>query len=239
MRKITWVVGLAACVLAGGVGCGKKTEEQAAPEKGGERSAQVGDLSGKYTIQSATNPGGGGGYKGTVNITKTGDVYKLAWAIPNSPPYSGVALTEGSTLAVGWGMGARYGVVVYRINGGKLSGKWATAGSGPTPGTEELVGPDGLNGVYTITSGKGPDGKSYSGTVSITPSGSTYAVRWALANETYSGVGIREGDTLIVGWGEAGQGAGAVSYQVSGSSLVGKWATPGGTALGTETIARN
>jgi hypothetical protein len=245
MRSAIWIVGLAACAFVGGVGCGKKSgDESIGPEgkaQGGLEgpSAAVGDVSGTYTITSATNPGGAGGYKGTVTITKKGGVYTLGWAIPDQPAYSGVAIAQGGTLAVGWGMGSRYGVVVYRVEGGKLTGQWATAGSGPTPGTEVLEGPEGLNGTYKIVSAKSPDGKTYSGTVAITPTGSTYSVKWTLPSESYSGVAIKEGDLLVVGWGEAGKGAGAVSYQVRGNILAGSWASPGGTQLGTETLAKN
>lgn len=239
MRGALLTIGLAACVIAGGVGCnfGKKEEGSSASSQSG--GAAAGNVAGSYTIKSSANPGGGGGYKGSVNITQTGDVYKIGWTIPNSPAYSGVALLDGSTLGVGWGMGAQYGVVVYRVNGGKLSGKWATAGSGGTAGTEDLEGPEGLNGTYNVVSAKAPAGGSYTGTVTITPSGATHSVKWNLSNGSFSGVGIRQGDLLIVGWGEAGKGAGVVSYQVSGETLTGVWATPGGTQLGNETIGRN
>lgn len=240
-------IGLAACLIAGGSGCnrGSGGEEQVAPagaaaNPGGGTAAgtAAGNVAGSYTITSAANPGGGGGYQGSVAITPTGDIYKVAWTIPNSPPYSGVAILEGSTLGVGWGMGAQYGVVVYTINGGKLSGKWATAGSGSTAGTEVIEGPEGLSGTYKVVSAKAPAGGTYTGSVTITPTGATHSVQWNLSNGSFSGVGIRQGNLLIVGWGEAGKGAGAVSYQVSGSTLTGVWASPGGTQLGSETISR-
>jgi hypothetical protein len=237
MRDSFWRIGLAACLVAGGVGCnlGSKGEDATGPEGPGKATA---DLAGTYSITSAANPGGGGGYQGSVSITPAGDIYKIAWTIPNSPSYSGVAILEGSTLGVGWGMGAQYGVVVYKINGGKLTGRWATASSGATAGTEVIEGPEGLSGTYNVVSAKSPSGSSYTGTVTLTPTGGTHSVQWNLSNGSFSGVGIRQGDLLIVGWGEAGKGAGAVSYQVSGSTLTGVWAVPGGSQLGSETIAR-
>ncbi|MCK6586119.1 MAG: hypothetical protein HUU21_26645 [Polyangiaceae bacterium] len=237
-------MGLAACLIAGGVGC-NKGEEQVSPagavepsRGGGTATGAAGNVAGSYTITSAANPGGGGGYQGSVSITPAGDIYKIAWTIPNSPPYSGVAILEGATLGVGWGMGAQYGVAVYTINGGKLTGRWATASSGTTAGTEVIEGPEGLSGTYKVVSAKAPAGGSYTGTVTITPTGATHSVQWNLSNGSFSGVGIRQGNLLIVGWGESGKGAGAVSYQVSGTSLTGVWATPGGTQLGSETITR-
>jgi hypothetical protein len=135
-------------------------------------------------------------------------------------------------------MGSQYGVVVYRVSGGKLSGRWATGGSASDVGTEDLEGPEGLSGTYKVVSSKTPKGGSYTGTVTITPAGGTHTVQWNLSTQSFSGVGIRQGDLFIVGWGEAGKGAGVVSYQVSGSTLTGVWAVPGGTQLGNESISR-
>jgi eukaryotic-like serine/threonine-protein kinase len=230
-----WLFVFAALGLAGGVRCkGSSDSNRAAPPK-----TELGDLSGQYAITSASNPGGSGGYQGSVRITKEGDIYKLVWAVDNSPPYQGVAIPMDQTLAVGWGMGARFGVAVYQVRGGKLFGRWATANSGPRSGVEELEGPEGLQGTYRIVTGKAPEGGgSYTGTVSILPSGDTFTVTWTLPTVAYSGVGIRQGDLLIVGWGEAGQGAGVVGYQGSGSKLTGVWATPGGTVLGSEVLTK-
>lgn len=195
-----------------------------------------GDPSGDYTIRSASNPGGGGGYAGTVHIEKTEGPHLLSWNIKNSPPYKGVGLIADKQLAVGWGMGERYGVAVYMFVAGKAAGRWAHAGM-KSVGTENLDGPASLDGVFKITKGI-VDGKNYTGTVTIKPTGSTYAVTWKLPSETYSGVGIKEGDTLTVGWGVGGKGAGVVSYTMNGSTLDGKWATPGGTSLGSEVLAK-
>lgn len=228
-------------VAAGAAGCKRSDDQDARAES----NVQVGaaapaDFAGSYTIASASNPGGAGSYNGAVNINRKGEVHSLTWLITNSPGYSGVALAEGNTLGVGWGMGKKYGVVVYRVQPGKLVGRWATAESGPVPGSEELAGSPNLEGSYTIVSGKNPNGGSYSGTVSITPNGDTYTVQWVLqGSEGYTGVGIREGDLFIVGWGEAGKGAGVVSYVKNGNSLVGKWAAPGNRALGKETLSKN
>lgn len=237
MQSFLRVAGIAVCI-AGGVGLGCKSSDGGAAGEKGASAGQAADPSGSYAISSSTNPGGAPGYTGSTTITRSGDIHDVTWTIPNTPPYTGVAVLSGSTLGVGWGMGSRYGVAVYKVSGGQLSGRWATKGSGARAGTEVLDGPAGLNGAYKITSGSAPDGKSYTGTVSITPTGETYAVKWTLPSDSYSGVGIKQGDTLVVGWGEAGKGAGVVSYEVSASTLNGKWATPGGTQLGTEILGK-
>ena len=202
-------------------------------------SAGAGGIAGNYKIASATNPGGVGGYAGTVQVAPQGDHFTIDWSIANTPPYKGVGIVEGSVLGVGWGTGANYGVAVYKVDGGKLSGKWATFMTQGKVGTENLAGPAGLSGDYQIESASSPLGKGYAGTVSIAPEGSTYSVTWKLPHETYSGVGILSGDVFVVGWGTGGGGAGVVSYGVSGGKLDGTWAQPGGKALGTEVLAKN
>lgn len=229
-----------AALASSSTGCKRSEDSGARAESNVQLGSAPVDFAGSYTIAQASNPGGAGTYNGAANINRNGEVHSITWIIANSPGYSGVALSEGNTLGVGWGMGKRYGVVVYRIQADKLVGRWATADSGPTPGTEELSGSPNLEGNYTIVSAKTPKGGTYSGSVSITPNGDTYTVQWVLKGaEGYTGVGIREGDLFIVGWGEAGKGAGVVSYQKNGNSLVGKWAAPGSRALGKETLNKN
>jgi hypothetical protein len=237
MKTSLMVVGLAVCI-AGGLGMGCKSSDGGAAGEKGASAGQGADPSGSYAITSSTNPGGAPGYTGSLKITRSGDIHDVTWTIPNTPSYTGVAVLSGSTLGVGWGVGARYGVAVYTVTSGHLSGRWATKGASGRAGTEVLDGPAGLSGTYKITSGSAPDGKSYTGTVAITPTGETFAVKWTLATDSYSGVGIKQGDTLVVGWGDAGKDAGVVSYQVSASALDGKWATPGGTKLGTEILGK-
>jgi hypothetical protein len=240
MKKITSLV-LSLLVVVAAPACSKKesTSSGSAEDsvKPSSPSAASDALAGKYEITAAANPGGAGSYGGKVTLTRSGSAYQIAWAIPNSPPYSGVGIPVGNTLGVGWGMGARYGVVVYQVSGGTLKGQWATA-MNPAVGTEDLEGPPGLNGTYKITKAAGPDGKSYAGSVAIAPKGDAFEVTWTLPGESYSGVGIKEGDLLVVGWGEAGKGAGVVSYKMNGNKLVGRWGAPGSDKLGTESLTK-
>lgn len=187
---------------------------------------------------TASNPGGGGGYSGSVAIAKRGDMYSIDWTIAHTPPYHGIGIVEGNLFGVGWGMGSAYGVAVYKVKGGTLQGKWATSTTQKSAGVEDLSGPAGLNGTYNITKGiVGDGGKPYTGTVAIKPSGTVYSVEWKTPGSDYSGVGILQGDVFIVGWGTEGKGAGAVAYTVN-DKLDGKWATPGGSALGTEVLGK-
>ncbi len=197
------------------------------------------DLSGNYNITAASNPGGGGGYKGSVDIASAADAYTLKWNLSGQPGYTGVGIDQDGILGVGWGTGSKYGVVVYKVNGGTLNGRWALSNATAGVGTETAVGPEGLNGAYKVE-GKSPKtGSDYKGTLTITPAGSVHKVGWALTSgEKYSGVGILEGSTFVVGWGIGGS-AGVVVYTRAGTGLSGKWAMPTSNSLGSETLARN
>ncbi len=191
-------------------------------------------LAGGFSIASASNPGGGT-YSGDVDVTKTGQGYKLTWRLKSGESYGGVGLEKGDVLGVGWGK-ANFGVVVYTIDGGKLDGEWLTD-TDPGVGTETLSGPAGLNGSYTITSAKTSKGSTYAGTVNISPAGDTYKLTWRLkSGETYSGVGLKEGNVLVVGWGPAG--VGVVAYKKQGSTLDGRWGQVGSSKVGTEKLEK-
>jgi hypothetical protein len=192
------------------------------------------DLEGSYRITLGANPDGGR-YSGDVEIRRTGEAYRLAWRIEDQA-FGGVAIRAGDLLGVGWGSPDSHGVVVYRVRGGALEGTWASAVSGEALGEEDLEGPPGLRGTYDIVRSKTPEGGSYQGTVDIRPQGDTYLLRWSLTGESYEGVGILEGDTLVVGWGRGD--VGAVAYRIHGAELSGPWAAPGGGGLGRESLAR-
>jgi hypothetical protein len=233
MKSMWSFAALAAIAGASALGCSRGSTASPLP------AGTFADVSGSYTIASSSNPGGAGGYKGSVKVRKTASTYAVDWTATSSAPYHGVAIPTGDTLAVGWGEGADYGVVVYKVAGGKLDGAWATSATNGATGTESLEGPAGLNGSYKITSGTNPNGSSYAGTVDITTHGDVRWVTWKLTvGGGYSGVGILDGDTFIVGWGLGGKGAGVVDYKVSGPTLTGKWAIPGGTGLGSEVLQK-
>ena len=188
-----------------------------------------------HDIVTSSNPGGGSSYRGQLAIRQVGETSELRWTIEDSAPYAGIGLSEGNLLGAGWSMGSGHGVVVYRIQGGSLRGRWAASSTPGQVGTEDLQGPPNLKGTYQIVASSSPGGGSYTGSVTITPTGSTYALEWNLTRESYKGVGIRRGNVLVVGWGP-GQGAGVVVYEKKGDGLDGVWATAGGTQLGSEVL---
>lgn len=204
-------------------------------------TASAQSVEGTYKCTGSA-PSGGANYSGEVTVKKNGDHHVVTWSLGNAGSYVGSGLVNGNVFAVAYGGGRPYGLVVYKVSGGKLSGSWLVGGSGkPVTGEETIEGAEGLSGTYKITSGKSSQGSSYSGEVTIKKTGETYAVNWALKNESYTGVGILHGDLLVIGWG-TGTGYGVVSYDIAdgklGSTLEGKWTAAGSDAVGKETLTK-
>lgn len=192
-------------------------------------------FTGNYTIQSGRNADGSQ-YAGSVDISNHGDHNVLAWTISSGGSnFSGVGIEMGDLLGVGWGK-SKPGVVVYKVSGGSLDGKWAMEGA-PSLGTESLSGPAGVSGTYNIVSSSSPaSGGAYHGKVTITPKGALRTVHWALTSgESYSGVGILDGDLFVVGWGS---GVGVAVYHTAASGLSGRAAGAGAQGIGSEVLAR-
>lgn len=94
---------------------------------------------GANLVQAAQNPsitgtyecvgesGNGATYKGTVKVTKMGDTYQLEWKIGRSK-HVGVGIIEKNLLCSSWATTQNdkviIGIVVYRIEKGKLIGRW-------------------------------------------------------------------------------------------------------------------
>lgn len=197
------------------------------------------DPSGNYRIASATDPDGAS-YGGTVAVSRIGDAYRVRWTTGDAS-YEGIGVPVDDTLAVGWGSGkGRRGAVAYRINGGRLSGRWTMSDMNGAVGTEELDGSPGLQGSYRIVSSTIPGSSGgYTGTVNISSNGDTYIIEWRLnSGENYKGVGIRQGDVLAVGWGLGPDSVAVASYKQKGALLQGVWAMPGGKRLGTERLSK-
>ena len=103
-------------------------------------------------------------------------------------------------------------------------------------GYEGLEGPPGLNGVYRIVNALDEDyGREYTGTVEIRPFGEVYNVTWTIDENVYAGVGIRQGNYLIAGWGID---VGVMHYVIKDNELQGTWAAMGANRRGVENLAR-
>lgn len=188
---------------------------------------------GTYDIATGRNPDGSS-YQGAVQIARTGSVVHLRWDLGGTHnTHQGVGLVDGNRLAAAWTAAPNGGVVIYKVNGGTLTGRWASYG-GTTEAVENLKGPSGLSGDYRITLGTNESGGRYTGKVGIVPRGTSYALKWELdSGEQYTGVGVLTGDLLTVGWGA---GSGAVVYDVRGDKLDGSWVGRGDPKLGKEDL---
>ena len=93
-----------------------------------------------------------------------------------------------------------------------------------------------MSGTYRIVKATNPDGTTYDGSVTIKRNGAVWDVSWRLPKQTIRGAGLLEGDSFVVGFGEAS--AGVMLYTPTPSGLSGRWASVGGSATGTEVLRR-
>ena len=110
------------------------------------------------------------------------------------------------------------------------------------PALEAEIGD--ISGYYTCK-GMEAGGKSYSGVVVISRKGDVYVVQWMVGSgSTFTGIGIRQGNTLATSWaipGERGIVKGVNVYRIEtasgGPRLTGRWTSmPGPGALQSETL---
>jgi hypothetical protein len=196
------------------------------------------DISGAYEI-TGTNENGAGNYKGTLDVTSRDEVYQFSWDTAGKK-YDGVGVQNANAVAVAFTEGTNgkgCGVVLYKIGAdGTLDGKagyWGVNTSESEIATR-TSGSD-LAGAYDVK-GKNPEGKEYTGKLSVKDEGSGYAFSWTGAN-AFEGFGIKQGETVAVGIG--GKQCGFVSYVVKpDGTLDGKWGGYGSTEVGTETAKK-
>ena len=141
---------------------------------------------------------------------------------------------HGDKLAwVAYGTPKTIGLCVYEIKGGTLSGKWYPwyiDGDAKNVGTEELKGPEGLDGEFKIVSAKAPNtGAAYTGTVTIKPleivgagdDTKPYSLTWTIGSTKIQGVGIRTQDFLFVSSG-AGADVNVAKFKVENGTFHGR-----------------
>jgi hypothetical protein len=68
-------------------------------------------------------------YVAAVQIVRNADTYVVQWLTPHGMLNVGVGFVSGNKLSVGY-VGATAGVVVYTIDGKKLTGEWTDIGAG-------------------------------------------------------------------------------------------------------------
>jgi hypothetical protein len=179
---------------------------------------------------------GGKAYEGDVAIQPLGHVKAVLWRLNTGDAYKGIGLEAGAVFGVAYSSSSAFGLVVYRVDGGRLEGRWSLAAeNGKGVGREVLQGPAGLNGSYVISEGENPDGTPYKGRVEIKPTGKTYTLRWFTPQAADIGTGILVDGILVVAYGR-GPGFGVVAYQRDGDHLHGQWSGALGKDLGSENL---
>lgn len=183
----------------------------------------------------------GSAYGGTVQFFKQRDRYHVTWQTA-AGNYSGVALTRGNKLCVGWSE-RPFGVVFYRINDdGTMNGNWTLSGAAidQSDGTEKAVGgtPGMIEGDYSVSgSNPGSQGR-YGGKLRITLTGETYQMRWEVENSVITGVAIKVGEDLFAVFGDKNKPFGVVAYTFDGERAKGLWTLGGESQVGTEDLIK-
>ena len=87
------------------------------------------DVVGSYTVEGG-RADGKDVYSGKAEITKEGDIYTVTWKLGAAGDYVGTGILTGDVLSVAFTNPGRnfFGLVVYKISGKKLEGKYAQHG---------------------------------------------------------------------------------------------------------------
>jgi len=166
------------------------------------------------------NPGGKGGYRGEVTVSKLSDsTANIEWVTGSDKE-----VTKGISIRTGTGIGAAYGgeslfaMAVYELKGKTISAVWTTAANPAVSGKYELKGTN-YKGACTFADGT-------PGKVTFTPGeGGMYKVVWDLASGHFEGVGVRNGDILVAASGVPSGYFGVAAYLPKGEDIVGVWGT--------------
>jgi hypothetical protein len=197
------------------------------------------ELGGTYQVTGET--ASGTDYQGTIELTPRDGAYDVDWQRGAALEHSGFALQLDQVLGiVAEDSDADPGVVLYRVKGGHLEGIWQNirGRAGRGHGREILDGPEGLEGEFTITLGRNPDGSSYYGWVTIRKSGAIYQVDWRAPVSGFIGTGVLVGDIFVVGYAAARR-SGVAAYCVrSTATLDGITGEASDTLAGAEMLWR-
>jgi hypothetical protein len=237
--RLFWVLTLCLAALTS---CKKNTTStentSATPASTQAGSPDAADaVSGAWRITQAASPNGEA-YTGTVNFRKLAEnVYAVEWTT-SAGNYPGVGIREGNNLFIGWGLNADHGIALYTQEGNKLVGRWTASQQNGKMGTETItLSGGGLAGRHTAKGTPPGGGSEYTFNVTVTESGPVLNFTWSGEGSQYSGVGLKVGNQVAVGWG-MGPNHGLVHYTLSGNSAQGKWTIPGMNTTATENIAR-
>ncbi|GAB2177559.1 hypothetical protein [Dongia sp. agr-C8] len=189
--------------------------------------ATADDLVGKYAA-AGVDPQGRN-YKAAVQIEQLGKVHIVLWKLAGGAAYKGIGIRLGDKIGVGYGgADTKFGVAVYKVNGGRLEGLWVDSGDLKSElGKETLEGSPDLSGTYQVTLGQNRDGlTNYTGTIEIKRTGNTFVFYWPIAKPPSIGVGVLLDDMLVVAYSSNPEKLpGVVAYKATDAdTLDGIWA---------------
>ena len=218
----------------------RSAQEKAMAEAGAEadKLAAADQLAGKWMVLNGTGPVEKIG-NGTITFSpKKGDAYPVNFDHTQNggPSWAGVAVYleafGDKNFWAAYGTPKTVGMCVYAIDGGTLTGKWYPwyiDGEAKNVGTENLKGPDTLDGDFTITDAKAPTtGAAYTGTVTIKPltivgagdDEKPYSVTWNFGTTKVQGIGIRTRKFLYVSSG-SGADVNIGKFKIDNGSFTG------------------
>ncbi|MEM6393308.1 MAG: hypothetical protein AAF797_11095 [Planctomycetota bacterium] len=93
-------------------------------------------IAGSYTVQGSM--GDGKTYNAGAAITKIGDAYVVVWDFGNEQ-VTAIGVFQDGYLAVGYPQGEQTVVVLYRLEGKNLVGRWTSLGMNGTIHTETFT----------------------------------------------------------------------------------------------------
>lgn len=202
-------------------------------------SGALADPAGGYRVERISADGAT--QAGAALVAPSGRAFALEWNLEDGGRYRGLGLQVDDVLgAVFWPQEERFeglGIVVYRIDGGRMQGVWMpTGGSNIPPGREDLIGSPSLEGRFDVTVGENPGGRSnYRGHVMIERRGEIYYFHWYTPTDSYVGNGVRMGNIMVVGYA-LGRAPGTVAYCLRGDRMDGLWSYAAETRTGRELL---
>jgi hypothetical protein len=225
----------------------KKAMKEAGAEE--DRLAKMDQVAGKWTMLNSHGPVEKLS-QGSITVSpKVTDAYPVTFDHTPSggPTWTGVGVykeVSGDKLFwTAYGTPKTIGLCVYEIKGGALEGKWYPwyiNGDPKNVGTENLKGPETLDGEFTIVSAKAPaTGAPYAGTVTIKPKkivgagdwAQPYDVIWTLGTLKIYGIGIRTGNFLFVSTG-SGADTNIARFQIGNGTMNSDWFKLGSEEMG-------
>jgi hypothetical protein len=96
----------------------------------------IADIAGVYLCDGTG--AGGEAYEGVVIIDKQGETFHVQWVFASEPVTFGVGILSGDALAVTY-FGKSPGLILYKLDGKQLIGKWTTPGADGTVFSETLT----------------------------------------------------------------------------------------------------